>query len=111
VRNRKTGKVKLNGLVLATFDDAAGGRACLKLKHRGHRKQNRRATKAGRETLTMIGGEGGARSLRGTATVRATFKKSGVVRLRGKVKASRGAERGLPKQCRKLRRKFGLQPL
>jgi hypothetical protein len=111
VRSRVTGKTKVKGLVLATFDDPSAGRACLRLKSKGHRKQNRRPTKPGRNALTMIGGEGGARTLRGTASVRARFKKSGVVRLRGRVNARRGAERGLPKPCRKLRDKFGLQPL
>lgn len=111
VRSRVTGKITVKGLVLATFDDATAGRACLRLKHKDHRKQNRRPKKAGRSTLTMIGGEGGARTLRGTATVRAKFKKSGAVRLRGKVNARRGAERGMPKPCRKLEKKFGLQPL
>ncbi len=49
-RNRVTGKIKLKGLILATFDDPAAGRACLTLRHRGKRKQNRRPTKPGRST-------------------------------------------------------------
>ena len=110
-RNRVNGTIKLNGLILATFDDPAAGRACLKLRHRGQRKQNRRPTKPGRSNVTVIGGEGGSRTLRGTAKVRVILKKSGVVRLRGTVNAKQGPARGLPKQCRKLRKQAGLQPL
>src|SRR5688500_12598862 len=71
VRNRRTGKIAMTGLVLATFDDPTAGRACLSLRNSGTRKQNRRSTKASRANLTVLGGEGGARTLRGTAAVRA----------------------------------------
>ena len=111
VRNRRTGKIKVKGLVLATFDDAAAGRACLRLTHRGVRKQNRgRLKKASRSTIQVLGGEGGARTLRGTAAVRVKLK-GGVLRMGGTVKQRRGAARGFTPACTKLEKKFGLQPV
>jgi hypothetical protein len=111
VRNRATGRFAINGLVLATFEDATAGRACLRLAHRGRRAQNRRPRKPGSTTLTVLGGEGGARTLRGTARVRVRLARDNTLRLRGRVKASRRAERGFPRACTKLETKFGLQPL
>jgi len=111
VRNRATGKFAIKGMVLATFDDATAGRACLRLSHNGKRKQNRRPAKPGLSKLTVLGGEGGARTLRGTARVRVRLARDNTLRLRGRVKARRGAARGLNPACTKLERKFGLQPL
>jgi hypothetical protein len=110
VRNRATGRFAISGLVLATFDDATAGRACLRLASRGRRRQNRRPTRAGLSNLTVLGGEGGARTLRGTARVRVRLARDNSLRLRGRVKARRGAARGLNPACTKLERKFGLQP-
>jgi hypothetical protein len=111
IRNRKTGKISIKGLVLATFDDPAAGRACLSLRNKGTRKQNRRSKKPSRSKLTVLGGEGGARTLRGIATARVRLARDNTLRLRGRVKAGRGAARGLTPACAKLARKFGLQPL
>jgi hypothetical protein len=111
VRNRRTGRIALTGLVLATFDDPTAGRACLSLRNTGTRKQNRRPTKASRSNLTVLGGEGGARTLRGTAAVRVRLARDDTLRLRGRVKQRRGAARGLTPACAKLERRFGLTPL
>jgi hypothetical protein len=111
-RNRATRKITTRGLILATFEDATAGRACMRVGYRnaGRTKRTRSRNK-GSSSLAVLGGEGGARTLRGTATVRITIARSGAMRLRGRVKTSRGAERGLPRACRKLEKKFGLQPL
>jgi hypothetical protein len=110
VRNRATGKITVKGLVLATFTDTTAGRACLRLSHGGKRKQNRRQA-PGRSKLTVLGGEGGARTLRGVANVRVRLKRNNSLRLRGRVKSRQGAARGFTPACRKLEKKFGLQPL
>ena len=111
VRSRRTGKIKLKGLVLASFDDAAAGRACLSLTYRAVRKQDRtRFKKRPRSTIKVLGGESGARTLRGTATVRVKLKGE-VLRMSGTVKQHRGSERGFTPACRKLEKKFGLQPV
>jgi hypothetical protein len=111
VRNRATGKFKIKGLVLSTFDDATAGRACLRLGYKGKRKQNRRPKKRGRGVFTMLGGEGGARTLYGKAIVRVKLTKANKMRFRGSVTQRQGAERGLTPACAKLERKFGLTPL
>jgi hypothetical protein len=111
IRNRRTGKITIKGLVLATFDDPAAGRACLSLRNSGRRKQNRHAKKASRSKLTVLGGEGGARTLRGTAIARVRLASGHSLRLRGRVKTRQGAARGFTPACTKLERKFGLQPL
>jgi hypothetical protein len=111
VRNRATGKVKMRGLLLATFTDATAGRACLRISSRGKRRQNTRPSKAGRARISVLGGEGDARTLAGTATARLKVAPDTGIRLRGTVKARRGAPRGFPPACAKLERKFGLAPL
>jgi hypothetical protein len=111
-RNRKTGRINVKGLVLATFDDAAAGRACLKVTHRATRKQKRaRFKKRSKSTVKVVGGEGGARTLHGTANVRLKLKSTGVLKMNGTVKQRRGAARGFTPACTKLEKKFGLQPV
>ena len=111
VRNRKTGKFKFKGLVLATFDDVTAGRACLRLGYKGKRRQNRRPKKRGRGVFTMLGGEGGAQTLYGKAIVRVKLTQANKMRFRGSVTQRQGAERGFTPACTKLERKFGLTPL
>ena len=106
VRNRRTGRIVITGMVLATFDDPTAGRACLSLRNTGTRKQNRHAKRASRATLTVLGGEGGARTLRGTSAVRARLGRGDTLRLRGHMKARRGAERGFTTACTRLKRRF-----
>lgn len=111
-RSRRSGKINVKGLVLATFDDPSAGRACLKVTHRGVRKQNRaRLRKRSKSTVKVLGGEGGARTLYGTARVRVKLKKSGVLRMTGTVTQRRGSERGFTPACTKVEQKFGLQPV
>src|SRR6185503_16262304 len=74
VRNRKTGRYTIKGLVLATFDDPEAGRACLKLSDKGRRAQNRRPRKPSLATVTALGGENGAETLYGVATARVRLK-------------------------------------
>lgn len=109
-RNRATGRVKLSGLILATFTDESAGRACLRLRHRGRRKQNRYPAKAGSSKLTVVGGEGGARTLAGTATARVRLK-GHRLRLKGRVSQRQRAATGFTPACTKLEKKFGLTPL
>jgi hypothetical protein len=111
-RNRATRKITSSGLILATFNDEAGGRACIKLGY-GNAGTSKRTRQRNRGTgnLAILGGEGGARTLRGTATVRLTIRRSGALRLKGRVRARRGAARGFTPACTKLERKFGLEPL
>jgi hypothetical protein len=111
VRNRRTGKITIKGLVLATFTDASAGRACLSLGNRGTRKQNRRPTRASRSRVRVLGGEGDARTLTGTATARVRLARDNSLRLRGRVIAGRGAARGFTPACTRLERKFGLEPV
>ncbi len=111
VRNRATGKYTVKGLVLATFDDASAGRACLRQAYRGRRAQNRRPKKPGRGVFTMLGGEGGAKTLRGEARVRVRLTRANKMRFRGRVTSRQGAERGFTPACTRLERKFGLEPL
>ncbi|MGH2837637.1 MAG: hypothetical protein ACRDJY_04715 [Thermoleophilaceae bacterium] len=111
VRNRATGRFRTGGLVLATFDDATAGRACLRLRYRGRRAQNQRPRKRGRGVFTMLGGEGGARTLYGKAIVRVKLTRANKLRFRGGVTQSQGAERGFTPACTRLERKFGLTPL
>ena len=111
VRNRATGRFRIKGLVLSTFDDTTAGRACLRLRYRGRRAQNRRPRKRGRGVFTMLGGEGGARTLYGKAIVRVRLTRAGKMRFRGRVTQSQGAERGFTPACSKLERKFGLSPV
>jgi hypothetical protein len=111
VRNRATGRFRVKGLVLATFTDPTAGRACLRQTYRGRRAQNRRPRKRGRGVFTMLGGEGGARTLYGRAIVRVKLTRANKMRFRGSVNARQGAERGFTPACTKLERKFGLQPL
>jgi hypothetical protein len=111
VRNRATGRFRIKGLVLATFDDTTAGRACLRLGYRGRRAQNRRPKKAGRGVFTMLGGEGGARTLRGEARVRVRVTRALKMRFRGTVNSRQGEERGFTPACTKLERRFGLDPL
>jgi hypothetical protein len=111
VRNRATGRFRIKGLVLSTFDDTTAGRACLRLGYKGKRKQNRRPRKRGRGVFKMLGGEGGARTLYGKATVRVKLTRTGKMRFRGRVGARQGAERGFTPACTRLERKFGLTPL
>jgi hypothetical protein len=111
VRNRRTGRIRVKGLALATFDDAAAGRACLRLTYGAVRKQNRdRLKRRGKSTIEVVGGEGGARTLRGTATVRVKLK-GHAVRLTGTVKQHRSTARGFTPACTKLEKKFGLAPV
>ena len=111
VRNRETGRFRIKGLVLATFDDTTAGRACLRMGYRGKRAQNRRPRKRGRGVLTMLGGEGAARTLYGQAIVRVKLTRTGKMRFRGRARQHQGAERGFTPACTKLEKKFGLQPL
>jgi hypothetical protein len=111
VRNRATGRFRIKGLVLSTFDDPTAGRACLRLGYRGRRAQNRRPRRRGRGVFTMLGGEGGARTLRGTAVVRVKLTRANKMQFRGRVSTRRDTERGFTPACTRLERKFGLTPL
>lgn len=112
VRDRRNGKVRMSGLVLATFTDPAGGRACLKLAYRTPRKGKKgRAPKKGRSTLTVLGGEGGARTLRGSAAVNVTILGGDKLRVTGRIKPGNGPERGFNRACTRLEKKFKLTPL
>ena len=110
VRNRATGQIKLKGLILATFTDSTMGRACLKLSHRGKRKQNRYPRRIGASKITVLGGEGGAETLGGTATARVRIS-GHKIRLKGRVRRRERPATGFTPACTKLERKFGLTPL
>jgi hypothetical protein len=112
VRNRATGRVVTTGLVLSDFTDTTAGRACLKVSERAIRKQNRRhRLKRARGKVTVVGGEGDASTLYGTARARIRLKRNGSARLSGRMRSHRGVERGFTRACTRLERKFGLQPL
>ena len=111
VRNRATGKTVITGLVLSTFTDTTAGRACLKLSQEHVRKNNRRRLKRSRGKVTVVGGEGGARTLYGRARARVRIRSNGSVRLSGRMRSHQGEERGFTPACTKLENKFGLQPL
>ena len=112
VRNRATGKTVITGLVLSTYTDETLGRACLTLSFQAVRKNNTRRFRRPRGKVTVVGGEGAARTLYGTATLRRLrIGADGVARLTGRMKSSQGAERRLTRPCRKLRTEFGLTPL
>jgi hypothetical protein len=111
VRNRATGKIVITGLVLSTFTDTTAGRACLKLTSAANRKQNRRRVRRGRGKVSVVGGEGAARTLYGTARARVRLKRNGSARLRGRMRSHQGEERGFTRACKRLERKFGLDPL
>jgi hypothetical protein len=111
VRNRATGRIVITGLVLSTFTDTTAGRACLKLSERAVRKQNRRRVRRARGRVTVVGGEGAARTLYGTARARVRLKADGSARLRGRMRSHQGEERGFTPACTKLERKFKLQPV
>ena len=112
VRDRGTGKTVITGLVLSTFTDETAGRACLTVSFRAVRKNNTRRFRRARGKVTVVGGEGAARTLYGTATLgRLRLGADGSARLTGRMKTHQGAERGLTRACRKLRTRFGLTPL
>ena len=112
VRHRGTGKTVITGLALSTFTDTTAGRACLKLSFGAVRKNNTRRFRRSRGKVTVVGAEGAARTLYGTATVRRVrIGADGSARFRGRVKSRQDAERGLTRACRKLRARFGLAPL
>jgi hypothetical protein len=111
IRNRATGRFTIKGLVLATFTDAAAGRACLELTSKGVRKQNRRPRRPARTAVTVVGGEGGARRLRGRATARVRLARDNSLRLRGTVRSRQGTARAFTPACARLARRFGLAPL
>lgn len=110
VRNRATGKTVITGLVLSTFTDTTAGRACLRLSHKAVRKNNTRRLRRSRGKVSVVGGEGAARTLYGSANARVSLAGDGV-RLRGRMRSRQGPARGLNRACRKLRAKFGLAPL
>lgn len=113
VRDRRNQKIKLRGLVLATFTDPEAGRACLRLSYRNVRKRGaRRANrKRGMATLSVLGGEGGAQTLGGSARVRARLAADGSIRISGIATPRAVPARGLNAACTKLRGQFGLAPL
>ena len=111
VRNRVTRKAVTTGLVLATFDDATAGRACLKLSHEAIVRRKGRRLRRSRGKVTVVGGEGGARTLYGTARARVRLARNGSALLSGRVRSHQGEERGFTRACKRLERKFGLQPL
>ncbi len=111
LRNRATGKTVITGLVLSTFTDTTAGRACLKLSQEHVRKNNTRRLKRSRGKVTVLGGEGAARTLYGTARARVRLKRNGSAGLRGRMRSHQGVERGFTRACSRLEQKFGLQPL
>jgi hypothetical protein len=118
VRDRRNGKVRMTGLVLSTFTDPSAGRACLRVSYKARRngKRNattkgRRARNTGRSVLTVVGGEGGSRTLAGSATARVKISASGALRMSGRVTSAQGRERGFPAACTRLEKQFGLTPL
>ena len=111
VRNRATGKTVTTGLVLSTFTDTTAGRACLKLSHEAVRKNGSRRLRRSRGKVTVVGGEGGARTLYGTGTARVRLARDGSARLSGRMRSRQGEERGLTRACRRLRARFRLAPL
>jgi hypothetical protein len=118
VRNRANGKIKFTGLILATFEDQSAGRTCLKLKYRnakgkGKGRKRRKADRnRGASTIVVLGGEGGAVTLTGSATVKVALAGDGKSMLvGGRVKTARGPARRFTPACTKLEQKFGLQPV
>lgn len=106
-RDRLTRKNRARGLVIATFTDPAAGRACLRLGYRNRGRDKRR----GRGIVTVLGGEGGARTLAGSASTSVVVRDADTIALRGTVRPAQRAERGMTPACRKLERQFGLKPL
>ena len=111
VRNRRTGKFKFKGLVLATFDDADRRPGVPSPGLQGKRRQNRRPDEAGPRRLHDAGRRGRrSDALRhGDRSVKLT--QANKMRFRGRVTQRQGAERGFTPACTKLERKFGLTPL
>ena len=111
VRNRATGETVITGLVLSTFTDTTAGRACLKLSQEHVRKNNRRRLKRSRGKVTVVGGEGDAKTLYGTANVRVRLARNGSARLSGRMRSHRGPERPFTRACTRLEQKHGLTPV
>jgi hypothetical protein len=118
VRDRRNGKVRMTGLVLSTFTDPSAGRACLRVTYKTRRNgrrnattKGRRARNTGRSILTVLGGEGGSRTLAGSATARVKISATGALRMSGRLQSAQGRERGFPAACTRLEKQFGLTPL
>jgi hypothetical protein len=116
-RNRATGKIKMSGLILATYPDPSAGRSCLRLKYNNAKtkrkdKRGRRADRnRGTSTIKILGGEGGAATLAGSATVKVRLASDKTMIVTGRVKATRGRARAFPLACTRLEKKFRLQPV
>ena len=91
----RTGAARLSGLALATFN-ARAGRACLKLT------MTTRTRGAPTGTLTLIGGTGDAAHLAGGGRFRFNAR-NGTPRLDGRLNATLGKPRPLPRRCSRLR--------
>ena len=117
VRNRATGKITMSGLILATYADPSAGRSCLRLAYtnaktkRKDKRGRRRDRNRGTSTIKILGGEGGAATLAGTATVKVRLASDKAMIVTGRVKAARGSARAFPATCTRLEQKFGLQPV
>lgn len=113
VRDRRNQKVRMKGLILATFADPSAGRACLRLTYRNVRKKGRRTAnrKRGTGVVKVLGGEGGAQTLGGSARVKVRLTAAGGLRLSGVAMPRDVPARGLNAACTKLRAQVGLAPL
>jgi hypothetical protein len=111
VRDRRNGKTRMKGLVLADFTDASEGRACLRIGYKTRKGKQGRAPKKGSATLAILGGEGGAQTLAGSATILVRIVRGHQLAVRGRVVAKQGPARGFPGACTKLEKQFGLTPL
>jgi hypothetical protein len=116
VLDRRNKKITMSGLILAdyvnsTSGTAVAGRACLRMGYKNARKGKRFVRNRGRSTVTVLGGEGDAATLVGSAVVKVRQTTGDNFRMSGRAKVRRGASRGLNAACTKLERKFKLAPL
>ena len=91
----RTGVARLSGLALATFTGRSG-RACLRIT------MTTRARGAPTGTLKVIGGTGAAARLAGGGRFRFALR-NGTPRLDGRLDATVGKPRPLPRRCSRLR--------
>lgn len=113
VLDRRNKKITMSGLILADYGNASTGqgRACLRLGYKNTRKGRRYIRNRGRSTVKVLGGEGDAATLVGSAVVSVRQTTGDNFRMGGRAKVRRGGARGLNAACTKLERQFKLTPL
>ena len=94
--DRRSAGATVNGLALAKIRGPAGGRACLRVRMR------QPTFGPARGTMVLLGGSGAAADLRVRATFAVGERRSGAVRVAGRLRAGRGEPRGLRAGCRGL---------